>query len=285
MTFEQMTAAIQPKVQGTRNLHEYLPKDLDFFVMLSSIAGIAGSRGQGNYSAGNTYQDAFAHYRAGQNLRATSIDLGTVVGVGFIAENENDVIRENLRILGLMSIYEDDVLALIGEEITRAAGGAAASLPNQLVVGLGTGGFIKERGIDEPYWMKEPRFSHMRLIDTVCNLTSPGTTVIAQLPAFLAEVTTLADATKIICDSLLSKISRITMLPIEDLEPGKPANSYSVDSLVAVELRNWILREINADVNVFDILSGTPMSTLAEKIAARSELVPAKLRDGMTSSI
>ena len=34
MTFEQMTAAIRPKVQGTRNLHEYLPKDLDFFVML-----------------------------------------------------------------------------------------------------------------------------------------------------------------------------------------------------------------------------------------------------------
>lgn len=105
MTFERMTAAIRPKVQGTKNLHEYFPKDLDFFVMLSSIAGIASSRGQGNYAAGNTFQDAFAKYRAGQNFRATSIDLGTVVGVGYIAENENDLIRKNLRILGLMNIY------------------------------------------------------------------------------------------------------------------------------------------------------------------------------------
>lgn len=285
MTSEQMIAAIQPKVQGTRNLHEYLPKDLDFFVMLSSIAGVIGSRGQGNYSAGNTYQDAFAHYRAGKNLRATSIDLGTVFGVGFIAENENDLLRENLRIMGLMIIHEDDLLALIGAAITGASGGDAASLPNQLVVGLGTGGSIKERGIDEPYWTAEPRFAHLRLIDSVSNLTSPDSSVIAQLSALLVEVTTLADATKIICDSLMSKISRISMLPIEDLDPGKPANFFGVDSLVAVEVRNWIFREIHADINVFDILSGTPMSTLAEKIAARSELVPAKLRDGMTGSV
>lgn len=75
------------------------------------------------------------------------------------------------------------------------------------------------------------------------------------------------------------------MLPIEDLEPGKPANAYGVDSLVAVEIRNWVFREMNADVNVLDILSGTPMSALAEKIAARSGLVSATLRDGTMSSI
>lgn len=114
MTFEQMTASIRPKVQGTRNLYEYFPKDLDFFLMLSSIAGIAGSRGQSNYAAGNTFQDAFAKYRAGQNLRATSINLGTVVGVGYIAENESDLICENLKILGLKNIHEDEVLAVIG---------------------------------------------------------------------------------------------------------------------------------------------------------------------------
>lgn len=233
MTFEQLTAAIRPKVQGTRNLHEYLPKDLDFFVMLSSIAGVAGNRGQGNYSAGNPYQDAFAQYRAGQNLRATSIDLGSVFGVGFIAKNENNPIHENHRTLGLMSIYEDDVLALIGAAITGTAGGAAALLPCQLVTGLGTGGFIKELGVDEPYWMTDAKFAHMRLINTVSTLTSSENTVIVQLPTLLAEATTLADATKIICDSLLSKISRITTLPIEDLEPGKPANAYGVDSLVA----------------------------------------------------
>lgn len=282
MTFDQMTAAIRPKVQGTRNLHKYFPKDLDFFVMLSSVAGIAGSRGQGNYAAGNTFQDAFANYRAGQNLRATSIDLGMVVGVGYIAENENDLIGENLRLFGLMSIHEDELLALIGAVISK---GATASLPRQVVLGLGNGGLIKEQGIDEPYWMTDAKFAHVRLIDAVYTLTSSENTVIAQLSTLLAEATTFADATKAICDSLLSKISRITMLPIEDLEPGKPASAYGVDSLVAVEVRNWVFREINADVNVFDILSRTPMSALAGKIATRSGLVPVKLRDGIMSNI
>lgn len=45
MTHAQFMAAIRPKVQGSWNLHDLLPKDPDFFVMLSSSAGIAGSRG------------------------------------------------------------------------------------------------------------------------------------------------------------------------------------------------------------------------------------------------
>lgn len=52
MTHEQFLGTIRPKVHGSWNLHKYLPQDMDFFVLLSSSVGIAGSRGQGNYSAG-----------------------------------------------------------------------------------------------------------------------------------------------------------------------------------------------------------------------------------------
>ena len=38
---------------GSWNLHELMPRDLDFFIMLSSLAGILGNRGQSNYRAGN----------------------------------------------------------------------------------------------------------------------------------------------------------------------------------------------------------------------------------------
>ena len=60
MTHEQYVSAVRPKVQGSWNLHEYLPKDMDFFVLLSSSAGIAGSRGQGNYAAGTRYQSSLS---------------------------------------------------------------------------------------------------------------------------------------------------------------------------------------------------------------------------------
>lgn len=46
-----------------------------------------------------------------------------------------------------------------------------------------------------------------------------------------------------------------------------------VDSLKAVEFRNRTLREMQSDVSVFELLSATPLTELAAKIAARSGFV------------
>lgn len=47
MSTDDLRITVGPKVHGTYNLHELLPKDMDFFVMLSSLAGVMGHRGQG----------------------------------------------------------------------------------------------------------------------------------------------------------------------------------------------------------------------------------------------
>lgn len=52
MTADHVRKTVGPKVHGTWNLHELLPRDMDFFVMLSSLAGVMGHRGQGNYGCG-----------------------------------------------------------------------------------------------------------------------------------------------------------------------------------------------------------------------------------------
>jgi NAD(P)-dependent dehydrogenase (short-subunit alcohol dehydrogenase family) len=56
MNYEQWRAAMDPKVQGTWNVHEVFGDSLDFFILLSSSGGIIGSFSQGNYCAGNTFQ-------------------------------------------------------------------------------------------------------------------------------------------------------------------------------------------------------------------------------------
>jgi NAD(P)-dependent dehydrogenase (short-subunit alcohol dehydrogenase family) len=68
MGYEQWRTAMEPKVLGTWNIHEVFGNSLDFFVLLSSSGGVIGSFSQGNYCAGNTFQDAFARYRAGLGL-------------------------------------------------------------------------------------------------------------------------------------------------------------------------------------------------------------------------
>jgi hypothetical protein len=54
-------------------------------------------------------------------------------------------------------------------------------------------------------------------------------------------------------------------------------NSSTVDSLKAVEVRNWLFREAKADVSVFEILSPTPLNVLSTKIAAKSKFLPAEI--------
>ena len=88
MPFEDGKTSIAPKVQGSRNLHILLPNDLDFFILLSSIAGIFGSPGQSNFAAGNAYMDAPAHHRFLRGLKAASLDLGGLASVGLLPENK-----------------------------------------------------------------------------------------------------------------------------------------------------------------------------------------------------
>lgn len=45
---------------------------------------------------------------------------------------------------------------------------------------------------------------------------------------------------------------------------------YGVDSLVAVEMRNWLVKDMNADVAIFDILGGASIVAVSLVVAGRS---------------
>ncbi len=78
---------LAPKMLGAWNLHQLTQEmSLDFFVLFSSVAGLFGRQKQANHAAANTFLDAFAHYRSGQNLRSLSIPWGLWSSVGSAAE-------------------------------------------------------------------------------------------------------------------------------------------------------------------------------------------------------
>lgn len=88
--WERFEKALAPKVYGAWNLHSstaHLP--LDFFVLMSSAAGVLGPPGFGSYAAGNAYLDSLAEYRCAIGLPATSIGWGPWAGVGMARAMED----------------------------------------------------------------------------------------------------------------------------------------------------------------------------------------------------
>ncbi|MET0135976.1 MAG: type I polyketide synthase [Kibdelosporangium sp.] len=75
LTPDRLDTTFAAKVDGAWHLHE-LTKDLSAFVLFSSVAGVFGSTGQGNYAAANTFLDALAAGRRAEGLAATSVAFG-----------------------------------------------------------------------------------------------------------------------------------------------------------------------------------------------------------------
>lgn len=79
--------------------------------MLSSVSGIIGNVSLANYAAGNTFLDAFASYRSLQGLPATTLDLGVISRIGFVAENEE--LTKGIRRRGFETTNEAKLMTLI----------------------------------------------------------------------------------------------------------------------------------------------------------------------------
>jgi acyl transferase domain-containing protein/acyl carrier protein len=72
-----------PKVYGAWNLHQATAgQPLDWFCSFSSAAALLGSRGQGAYSAANSWLDGFTYWRRAQGLPASAIAWGAWDKIG-----------------------------------------------------------------------------------------------------------------------------------------------------------------------------------------------------------
>ena len=274
MSLEDFQTAIKPKVQGSWNLHTLLGSDLDFFILLSSGAGVTGNRGQANYCVGNTYQDALAQYRVSKGLKGIALDLGMILSVGFAAENDD--VMGNLRASGFTAIREEEYLAIL-DYVCNPALPIQSALKSQVATGMETPAVLKNKGIEEPFWMRDPLFRTFYQMDTI---TADGDehsdAVDYEKLLGLAESPAAAEA--IVCEGLVKKLCRALSIEAEDVDTGKPMHAYGVDSLVAVELRSWFAKEMGAEVAVFDIMGSGSIKDLAGVVAGKSRFVNGEVR-------
>ncbi|WP_446046761.1 type I polyketide synthase, partial [Streptomyces olivaceus] len=90
---EQLDRVLAPKADAAWHLHELTrDHDLSLFAVFSSVAGLTGNGGQGNYAAGNAFLDALVRQRHDAGLPALSLAWGpwtTEVGlVGSLSDTD-----------------------------------------------------------------------------------------------------------------------------------------------------------------------------------------------------
>ncbi|OBH98098.1 type I polyketide synthase [Mycobacterium sp. E2733] len=109
LTPERVDAVLRAKVDAAWNLHE-LTRDLDLsvFVMFSSMAGLVGSSGQGNYAAANSFLDGLAAHRRAVGLPAISLGWGLW--------DQASAMTGGLDAADLARLGRDGILALSSDE-------------------------------------------------------------------------------------------------------------------------------------------------------------------------
>jgi len=110
--WERFTKVMNPKIQGTWNLHtltQNLP--LEFFVCFSSVTSVLGAAGQGNYAAANAFLDVLAHYRQMLGLPGLSLNWGQWAEKGMAASLDSRY-QNRLAVLGMGRIGWEQGLQL-----------------------------------------------------------------------------------------------------------------------------------------------------------------------------
>lgn len=265
MTYDNYLAAVRPKVNGSRNLHQLFDTpECDFFIMLSSLSGIVGFVSQANYSAGNTYQDSLARHRRERGLHGVAIDIGIVDSVGYVAERQETFDR--LRKSGYRVLSEADVLNTVEQAVLAGPSDA------QMILGL-NGANLEQTS--------DLRFAALRyrapVGDGAAAASSNGASSSLDLSAQLAAATTLAAATSIVLDSVIAKLADIFMVVASEIDPAGSVADTGVDSLVAVELRNLLALRAGAEISIFAIMQSKSINALAETVVAKSRFVPESL--------
>ncbi|GIK06559.1 hypothetical protein Aspvir_002209 [Aspergillus viridinutans] len=157
LTYDILQEVLRPKVDGSVVLDEvFSSDDLDFFLLFSSISAVVGQPFQANYDAANNFMTGLVSQRRARNLPASVINLGPVIGLGFIqnidSSGGSEAVVSTLRGLDYMLVSVRELHHILAEAIVI---GTSDETP-EIITGLET---VSDN--PPPFWHKSLLFSHI----------------------------------------------------------------------------------------------------------------------------
>jgi hypothetical protein len=140
-----------------------------------------------------------------------------------------------------------------------------------IVTAVVTPASLAAKGLGEIFWMSKPIFQGRRQMDWRFLTSTSVAEMSADHQAQFEEALSQEDAGQVIGEALVRKLSAALNMPAADIELGRPVYAYSVDPLVAVEVRYWFLEEFKAQIAVFEILRSESIEKLCSFVASKAE--------------
>lgn len=232
-----------------------------------------------------------ASQRRSRNLPASVIDIGMIIGLGFIQRTDVGEgvgsMEGALHNLDYMSVSERDLHHLLAEAVLV---GRSPHSP-EIITGL----HVYDTG-RSPFWHTKALFSHLKskagsqkeeiskhsvekpLKDRLNDADRVGEAQVIMEEIFLKYLaSSLKVSNKFLRgeDFVVADIGE--QLDIESIYTDVPIIDLGIDSLVAVEIRNFIFTETEHDLPVLRILGGSTIKQICTEIVSNRSSIPRKV--------
>ena len=227
LTWDRFETVLRPKALGAWHLHQAtIFHSLDFFVLFSSWAAIAGTRGGANYAAANVALDSLAHQRHHQNLPALSLDWGAWADIGWAARVGATIPTWP----GFDAMQPKQALKAMSSAMRYARSPQLAIAPIDWLRLAAAFGRSSAR-----VWSDLIKPNRLRVAPTSDTAASVAKAIADSSPSTVRP-------------TVVSQLQRMAadLLGVDDhspwIDPDKPLQDLGLDSILAVDLRNTLAR-------------------------------------------
>jgi amino acid adenylation domain-containing protein len=267
---EDVTKQLRPKVDGSLNMDEVFKNDnLEFFLTFGSLATVCGNPGQAMYHAGNLFMASLMEQRRRRGQAASILNFGLLVDVGYVARKDRDDgsdIEGTLRSLLLTPLSEAEFHQVVLRGIISGRPG-----PQTGEVVMGMEPYIDDGNMKaRPPWVDKAFFSHMIRKPVASDSASSVPSVSSSMQHLreeLESVESLPEAIKAVQKMFYKKIEMMIMVPKSSVDLQSPMVDLGLDSLHAIEIRNWLLKDMHIEFPLLRILGSEPLSAIYTSVA------------------
>ncbi|KJK44793.1 hypothetical protein UK23_28345 [Lentzea aerocolonigenes] len=246
LTWDRFAAVLAPKVTGGWHLHRAtLGLDLEQFVLFSSTTALLGAQGQAHYAAANAFLDGLAHHRRGLGLPGLSVNWGP---------------------------WESGMMARLSERLRARLtdGGFTPLAPGPAFAALDRLPAAGQYGVFSVDWQRYlARFPGGRAVAAEpSSSTEDGAEAVRRLRRDWFGAT--ADRRRaLVLDYLRGMLATRLGMPESAVVEDLSLQEAGLDSLLAVEVRGQIFRDLDVDLPLTGLLEGKAVGLLVGELTDR----------------